>query len=246
MSEESQEKSVKTAAGSTGFGRTEWVIVSAVVAVFILAYVAAAWLPDWVRAFFNATDAGAEGGGKFSVFGPIGDFFGGILNPILTFFTVFLLLQSLKLQRQELADTRAELARTAQANEDLAKSQKILVERAIQSANALTDAAVAQIESTNIQKINLRNQIDKMSLDVYKEELDRINYKIERYYEHSNANTQIARGNGDFIFVPNPLSDEEDGETDSEKISHLRNRERFVVRNIESLSDRLKQTSGNL
>lgn len=124
MAEESQEKSVKTDAGSTGFGRTEWVIVSAVVAVFILAYVAAAWLPDWVRAFFNVTDAGAEGVGKFSVFGPIGDFFGGIINPILTFITIFLLLHNIKLQRSSIKIQQEELQATRdemQAATDQAK-----------------------------------------------------------------------------------------------------------------------------
>ncbi|MCK6442290.1 hypothetical protein [Elstera cyanobacteriorum] len=178
MAEESQEKSAKPDAVPTGFGRTEWVTVSAVIAVFIFTYVVAAWLPEWVRAIFNVTDAGGEGGGRFGVFGPIGDFFGGILNPILTFFTVCLLLQSLKLQRLELAATRAELARTAKANEELASLQRLQVERSIQSANALTDAAIAQMDTALKQEEIAKLQKLSLVLEARSLELREINIQI--------------------------------------------------------------------
>lgn len=49
--------------------------------------------------------------------GQTGDFFGGILNPILTFFTFVGVLTTVFLQRQELAETRRELSRQADALE---------------------------------------------------------------------------------------------------------------------------------
>ncbi len=124
MAEDGQDKGVKPVVGSTGFGRTEWGVVGAVGCVFVLAYFGAAWFPDWVRAFFNVTDVGAEGVGKFSVFGPIGDFFGGIINPILTFITIFLLLHNIKLQRSSIKIQQEELQATRdemQAATDQAK-----------------------------------------------------------------------------------------------------------------------------
>ncbi|MBW3513203.1 hypothetical protein KO537_00440 [Shewanella sp. NKUCC01_JLK] len=50
--------------------------------------------------------------GSQSDFGTFGDFLGGVLNPILGFSTVVLLIQSLKTQREELADTRKVLEQT--------------------------------------------------------------------------------------------------------------------------------------
>ena len=49
--------------------------------------------------------------------GPWGDFFGGVANPILTFFTFVCVLGTLYLQHKELGLSRTELARSAEALE---------------------------------------------------------------------------------------------------------------------------------
>lgn len=60
--------------------------------------------------------------------GPWGDFFGGVANPILTFFTFICVLGTLYLQNKELGLTRTELARSAEAlerqNENIADQKK--------------------------------------------------------------------------------------------------------------------------
>ena len=58
--------------------------------------------------------------------GTFGDFFGGMLNPVLGFASFIALLYTIRLQSQELAMTREELARSADANE---KSGRALVEQ---------------------------------------------------------------------------------------------------------------------
>jgi len=50
--------------------------------------------------------------------GTFGDFFGGVLNPILSFLALIAILVTINLQSQELQETRSELVRTANANED--------------------------------------------------------------------------------------------------------------------------------
>jgi hypothetical protein len=62
--------------------------------------------------------------GDNNAFGTFGDFVGGALNPILGFFTVWLLIKSIRFQIQELAATRAELKRATNASEATAKIQQ--------------------------------------------------------------------------------------------------------------------------
>lgn len=89
-------------------------IVGLIVLLFGLVYVGAAWFPETVKIVFNIK--GDQSDGQFSGFGTIGDFFGGVINPILTFITIYLLLVSIRIQREELEATRAEMqAATAQA-----------------------------------------------------------------------------------------------------------------------------------
>lgn len=59
--------------------------------------------------------------------GQLGDYFGGILNPIIGLGTIFLLLVNLKIQKQELALTRKELAST----NDALKTQTELADRQV-------------------------------------------------------------------------------------------------------------------
>ena len=52
---------------------------------------------------------------KISDLGTFGDFFGGVLNPILTFLTLFGLIATIVIQRQELRLSRIEYEKTADA-----------------------------------------------------------------------------------------------------------------------------------
>src|SRR4051812_44080053 len=48
---------------------------------------------------------------KSEAWGQFGDFMGGVVNPFVGIFTILLLIRTLRLQRQELAETRAEMVR---------------------------------------------------------------------------------------------------------------------------------------
>lgn len=63
---------------------------------------------------------------KRSALGALGDYFGGLLNPILAFLSFIALLWTLKINQEELAETRKELARAAKAQEE---SKKIMDEQ---------------------------------------------------------------------------------------------------------------------
>ncbi|MEJ5028808.1 hypothetical protein [Comamonas sp. MYb69] len=78
--------------------------------------------------------------------GTFGDFFGGLLNPIVAFAAFFWLTESVKLQKQELAETRAELKNAAEAQHLLVKNGRVGVELA--ATTALLEAINSQIATT--------------------------------------------------------------------------------------------------
>lgn len=68
------------------------------------------------------TDMGVDG--VVGIIGPLGDFFGGILNPLLSFCTFMALLMTIILQQKELSLTRKELNETQKATRDSAEALK--------------------------------------------------------------------------------------------------------------------------
>lgn len=101
-------------------------VVGLIVVLFALVYFGAAWFPETVKIVFNVKGDGADG--QFSGFGTIGDFFGGVINPILTFITIYLLLVSIRIQREELEATRQEMKdATAQASLSADAAQRSLL-----------------------------------------------------------------------------------------------------------------------
>jgi hypothetical protein len=93
---------------------------------------------------------------KPSEIGQIGDFYGGLLNPFLTFFTIVFLIWSIRLQSKELAATREELIATREEIKQTAKSHKELVtqgnasffiEQAIRAFDESEDKAARILQS---------------------------------------------------------------------------------------------------
>lgn len=70
------------------------------------------------------------------VWGTFGDFFGGLMNPVVAFAAFYWLTQSVKFQKQELADTRRELKLAAEAQQQLVATGKVTVQIAALSALA--------------------------------------------------------------------------------------------------------------
>lgn len=99
-------------------------IITLVVGIYLIVYVVAAWNPAIIYFFLDVAPSDGEGGGKFSLLGTVGDFFGGVINPILTFITIYLLLVSIRIQREELEATRAEMQAATQQAEISARSAK--------------------------------------------------------------------------------------------------------------------------
>ncbi|MCC4775885.1 hypothetical protein AB4077_14450 [Vibrio cyclitrophicus] len=71
--------------------------------------------------------------------GPFGDFFGGVLNPILAFISFLALLYTIHMQQMELSLTRTELERSVSAQQDTASFAK--------SQNEITIEQIKRIES---------------------------------------------------------------------------------------------------
>lgn len=55
--------------------------------------------------------------------GTFGDFIGGVLNPLVAFFAFYWLTQSIKLQKEELSETRIALAEASRAQKEQAQHQ---------------------------------------------------------------------------------------------------------------------------
>lgn len=77
--------------------------------------------------------------------GAFGDFFGGILNPIVAFAAFYWLTQSVKLQKQELFETRLELKKSADAQSLLVDSGRDSVRLA--ALTALANYANARLDN---------------------------------------------------------------------------------------------------
>lgn len=91
-----------------------------------------------------------------STWGEFGDFFGGILNPLVAFAAFYWLTQSVKLQKTELAETRKALegAEAAQKIQAANSDQNIRVS----SRAALVNAIQSQITARKQELVNLQIQ----------------------------------------------------------------------------------------
>lgn len=128
--------------------------------------------------------------------GPVGDFFGGILNPIFALFAFYWLTYSVRLQIKELKETRQELKKAAQAQEESAKHQEeiarlegknVKTQEKILDLNKNTldsqqSAAIAQQEQIAIQNFeSLFFQLLKTKTDVTNDILVGSRETLQRY-----------------------------------------------------------------
>ncbi|SFD54850.1 hypothetical protein SAMN02745724_04816 [Pseudoalteromonas denitrificans DSM 6059] len=89
--------------------------------------------------------------GNRADWGAMGDYVGGMLNPIFSFCTILLLLLSITLQRRELAATREELADTRKVLADTEKSVK-------QQAKLMEQ----QTQLNQLQTLTLKQQVEEV------------------------------------------------------------------------------------
>ncbi|MGE4382282.1 MAG: putative phage abortive infection protein [Arcobacter sp.] len=110
------------------------------------------------------------------VLGPFGDFFGGILNPILTFCSFMALLMTIILQQKELGLTRKELKETKQATKDSANAL-------IEQSNSIKQQ---NFENTFFNMLNLYFSL-KSRLNQNPPKVENIKYKIDNIDYTFNA-----------------------------------------------------------
>lgn len=109
--------------------------------------VAAALVAVYMWAFYGHHAPANKG-----EWGQLGDFIGGVLNPIVAGAALYWLTQSVKLQKAELAETRAELGRSADAQVDAALAS------ALNARLTSIDAELALREPELAQKAAFFNQ----------------------------------------------------------------------------------------
>lgn len=92
--------------------------------------------------------------------GTVGDFLGGIINPILAFLTIFLLVWSINLQLDELRATKNEMKRSADAQENTSK---------------LHEKSLLAQERTIILPF-AKPQLEDLAVKIYEQYQKKINY----------------------------------------------------------------------
>ncbi len=102
--------------------------------------------------------------------GQFGDFVGGLLNPIVAFAAFFWLTESVKLQKQELADTRAELKAAAMAQQQQVENGRATIQIAAltalaQDARNEYDQARALVESISRNRPPESERVARMMFD---------------------------------------------------------------------------------
>lgn len=119
-----------------------------------------------------------------------GDFFGGILNPVLTFATIFLLIYTTIMQRAELQNTREELAMTRQVLADTEHQSK-------KQADALEVQSVSAQLHLQVTKENADAAAKLEQFRMISRQLDELTTRIHKY-----INTPIPRLRAGFGYYP--------------------------------------------
>lgn len=84
-----------------------------------------------------------------NTWGTFGDFVGGLMNPVVAFAAFFWLTESVKMQKQELADTRHELANATAA-------QQLLVENGRKSVELAALTTLLNVNNNDIARFEQR------------------------------------------------------------------------------------------
>jgi hypothetical protein len=108
--------------------------------------------------FVNGRTLSTETG----AWGEFGDFVGGFLNPLLAFFAFFWLTQSVKLQKEELQETRAAIEASTAAQEEQARHARTTAR--VAALTAVINAISAEVQMQRTQAQFLVDQISRQSM----------------------------------------------------------------------------------
>lgn len=122
-------------------------IVNAVVALTIGTYIVWFWL---LREQSLATET--------ETWGQLGDYVGGLLNPVVAYFAFYWLTKSVALQKEELAETRRALEETSnsQAEQAIAATKSVRVS----ALTALINSAMTEVQ---VQRMQIQFLLDQAS-----------------------------------------------------------------------------------
>ncbi|MDX7787021.1 hypothetical protein [Aeromonas caviae] len=98
--------------------------------------------------------------------GTIGDYFGGLLNPLVSSLALYFLIKAYLTQKEELVETRQVLEKTEESNKEVAKSQKLLVETQhltslINSEYQKVEYLYKELDRCTTAIVNGRSSIDR-------------------------------------------------------------------------------------
>lgn len=136
-----------------------------------------------------------------SKWGEFGDFFGGILNPLVAFAAFYWLTKSVKLQKTELEAARKILADTSKAQNEAAQAQakaaelnEMLLKVSIlntlaKSAHDETEMLITQLNAEKDQKLSLGAALD-VYIDTTTEHIRQMQEKVQIYSTQMRANRE--------------------------------------------------------
>jgi hypothetical protein len=148
-------------------------------ALFVLIVVAGTYAFLYVGNKFSVSDIGSGGA--------IGDFFGGILNPLFAIIGLFALLETIKIQSKELK-TSSEALKQSSEELELTREQATLSAAALQEQS--DSIKLQNFENTFFNMLNLHNEIIR-SIN--------IDTNIKLLYSDKNRVVNV-KGNGILLF----------------------------------------------
>ncbi|MDV7378139.1 putative phage abortive infection protein [Acinetobacter baumannii] len=96
--------------------------------------------------------------------GTVGDFFGGILNPIFALFAFYWLTYSVRLQIKELAETRNELRKAAAAQVESARHQQSIAE--LENENVNTQKELLALQEKTLISQQTANESQQKQIEI--------------------------------------------------------------------------------
>jgi uncharacterized membrane protein len=182
-----------------------WILLVVILTVIVSLYVSQFYNFKWSE--------------KPGDWGAIGDYLGGILNPLVSSIALFFLIKAYISQKEELAETRSVLEKTEINSKDLAESQKSLVAMQIEQSKTSqslmkTQYVTSQINShykrvTFLQNelvrcteaiVNNRNSVDYEGISLNTEQETK-NYRSHLISEMKSINFTISKLNSELESV---------------------------------------------